>query len=824
MRVLGSHPPRIARLALLLAFAGACAALSAHDASALPGCGASGVVCSRVSVPLDWSGQRAGTVSLNVQVHRTSGNARGVMFLMAGGPGQASTRYIDIGRYGYWSKIFPGYTLVTFDPRGTGDSSPLRCSTPAHPTATASRAAAATATCAQQLGPDRAFFATSDNAMDVEAIRKELGYARIGLYGASYGTDVALAYARAFPDRVQRLVLDSVASPLTALPVLSEVLRRTAPTLSSFCARLCDGVTSDYGRDVVALANSLDTTPLRGSVAQLGGGRRTVQLGAPAFLGLVLQTDLDPGLAAELPAAVSAARKGDPTPLLRLGVLVASSRRTNGLNPVFAATSCDDGPFPWEPETPVSQRPLALVTAILGLPKDAFGGFGSWAATLGNAVRCLGWPLSPPRAATPSAPYPDVPVLAVTGTLDLRSPGVEARALLAHFPHGHLVTVTNAGHSALASSPSPCVAAAVRSWLNGRPVPTTCHQPLLLAPLAALPVAGASGPATPGGTLSLVAKTVDEAEATWVLAAYEQTPTTVPGLQAGALTMVDGGFVLSGYRLGPGVALSGELQADFSVSGTFRLHGVLRVKRGPATIGVLAVNGDALDGRLDGAAVVAGRVSPAAAPATLADWSTWTPPPGTTAAVTRAIASHVAAGYVLDDAGTRLVSVTAGPPAAPRDRSRRIDSLAVQQLPPGGFTVHATTGTWTYTLCGAGPLCSIAPGEPTATRGRLVRREALELALTTFEYVPDLSELVVFLPPPRGIAPTTALYFERSDLAEQLARPLAKTLALASPPLPSSPDPAEARTIDALTLDHFFRYSVAALADGTAELVLTPDF
>ena len=138
--------------------------------------------------------------------------------------------------------------------------------------------------------------------------------------------------------------------------------------------------------------------------------------------------------------------------------------------------------------------------------------------------------------------------------------------------------------------------------------------------------------------------------------------------------------------------------------------------------------------------------------------------------------------------------------------------------------MHATAGAWTYTLCGAGPLCSIAPGEPTATRGRLVRREALELALTTFAYVPDLSELVVFLPPPQGLAPTMALDFERSDLAKQLSRPLAATLPLATPPLPSDPDTAEARTIDALTLDRFFRYSVAALADGTGELVLVSSF
>ena len=37
-----------------------------------------------------------------------------------------------------------------------------------------------------------------------------LGLGKIGLYGTSYGTKLALAYALAYPQNVERLLLDSV--------------------------------------------------------------------------------------------------------------------------------------------------------------------------------------------------------------------------------------------------------------------------------------------------------------------------------------------------------------------------------------------------------------------------------------------------------------------------------------------------------------------------------------------------------------------------------------------------------------------------------------
>ena len=105
-----------------------------------------------------------------------------------------------------------GWRIVAIDQRGTGAGA-LRCpalqremgaSDLTPPTPGAVRA------CGARIGPERRFFTTTDTVADLELLRRALGVDRIALDGTSYGTYVAERYALAHPDRVDRLVLDSV--------------------------------------------------------------------------------------------------------------------------------------------------------------------------------------------------------------------------------------------------------------------------------------------------------------------------------------------------------------------------------------------------------------------------------------------------------------------------------------------------------------------------------------------------------------------------------------------------------------------------------------
>ena len=63
------------------------------------------------------------------------------------------------------------------------------------------------------LGLARAHYTTADSVQDMEAIRAELGVDKLTLFGISYGTELAIQYARTYPQHVERLILDSVVDP-----------------------------------------------------------------------------------------------------------------------------------------------------------------------------------------------------------------------------------------------------------------------------------------------------------------------------------------------------------------------------------------------------------------------------------------------------------------------------------------------------------------------------------------------------------------------------------------------------------------------------------
>lgn len=200
-------------------------------------------------------------------------------------------------------------------------------------------------------------------------------------------------------------------------------------------------------------------------------------------------------------------------------------------------------------------------------------------------------------------------------------------------------------------------------------------------------------------------------------------------------------------------------------------------------------------------------------------WSDWQP---TAAGLQRAnqIAQFVSRRYRLES-GSQLVAARAGP-------------LRVQTLPVSVIALRGPSGddedislleansTLAYVLCGLGARCSIPEGRPTLERERLLRREALELALYTFTYMEGVNSVVTFLPPRPDAQPLWTIFFRRGDLRDELARPLRFTLPDSTPPRPDEIDPAEAVMIDRLTEPRRFRFQFQQLQDQTAVLVLDP--
>ena len=562
------------------------------------------VRCAKITVPLDRTGVVPGTIDLQVQVLPALGVERGVMFLIAGGPGQGSAHVfglLDPSQAWYYEYLFPGYTLVAVDNRGTGESGLIDC-----PTLQSSylieEEAGRVKACADKIGPNRVFYSTSDHAEDLESVRVALGVPKIALWGTSYGTKLAIAYALAHPGNVDRLLLDSVVPTEDVDPYSGVTLRELPKSQNEFCANgRCRAATPDFAGELTAEANALAASPAFVPIVLPDGTPKTVRVTGLDLLSIAVEGDLNPGIEAELPAAVHAARLGDLKPLGRLNALFSTGLAGDAIElstGLFAATVCSDGPLPWTADAPIDGRAATYATGAAALPPGSFGAYGTWSADFSNAHFCIGWPAPSGDAKLAAGPLPDVPMLAVTGSLDMRTPAVGAIAVAAKFPQGHVIVVPAVGHSILSADPSFCAALSVRPWMLGKPFPTTCARAKsLVAPVGPLTGFATTGKLNPKQTLAAVQLTLGEAEAALNFAAP-----SAPGIAGGTLETDLGGVFLSRYSVVPGVEVTGFLaveNSDFPIG----LAGTVKVTGARAADGALGINRSRVTGAVGGTVV-----------------------------------------------------------------------------------------------------------------------------------------------------------------------------------------------------------------------------
>jgi hypothetical protein len=208
-------------------------------------------------------------------------------------------------------------------------------------------------------------------------------------------------------------------------------------------------------------------------------------------------------------------------------------------------------------------------------------------------------------------------------------------------------------------------------------------------------------------------------------------------------------------------------------------------------------------------------------------WAAWQPD-GRENQYPVEIADHVAAGYHLPS-GRQLAGVLAGP-AEVRDlpiRAVLIQHASSTPTREDDVEVVEIGSSVMYTFCGLGAQCSIAEGEPSASRDQLLRREALELALHTFAYVDGVDSVIALLPVEANDPAdetddsASAVFFQRDDFRAQLDAPLRETLG--PPPLAGSDlAPSEATLVDRLTRRRTFLYEFQPTQDLGAILRFTP--
>ena len=379
--------------------------------------------CTAIEVPLD---DPAGpTLALRVaRQPARSFSPRGAVFVLEGGPGGSSV---------FTSGLIPDampdlqsrFDLVYVDQRGTGGSGVLSCR------GTPRTEADWVACAAQHQDTGLQHYLSVDVVRDLEVVRERLGYEQVHLFAVSYGTRVAFEYIRLHPDRIAAAVLDGLAPPpsdlfsdtVTAVDRGVEMLVRDCAA-DPDCLEVSPTLATDLEERRQALADTPRPIVVGGTPMVEGADDFAAFLGAfvhqswwrnriPRAIHEAVGGDSaawDALLSEAMGAPVTAASGSGPRPL-RPATRLPRGGLGDGFGVAFGSPVVKMAMLCAEilPNSPG-------VAALEELDTAQAWGDGS---IVEKARACSSWPVEPIDAAQRQFVSSDVPILLLSGELDV---------------------------------------------------------------------------------------------------------------------------------------------------------------------------------------------------------------------------------------------------------------------------------------------------------------------------------------------------------------------------------------------------------------------
>jgi pimeloyl-ACP methyl ester carboxylesterase len=413
-----------------------------------------GFQCATLTVPLDYSHPDNGK-TINLAIVRKpaldQANRIGSLLTNPGGPGASGIQYLRQAAGGM-ADLNKRFDLIGFDPRGVGQSAPVKCLTgPQEDTFNAldpvwddpqEKAAGIQADkdfaagCEQMSADILPFVDTESAARDMDQIRAALGDEKLSYLGFSYGTFLGEMYAHLFPTHVRALSLDGVIDP-TVSPndMLLAQVKSFQANLEAFATDCKAHASCTFGRSgdpltkISDLLQRLDTDPM-----QVGSRHLTRSL---AIIGIITPL-YDPSTWSFLDQGLTAADQGNGAILLQFSDLYLS-RHADGTydneNDANYAINCVDRPVPSDISAYDSLGPsYAAASQILG-PAEQYS----------NLV-CAYWPVPAKGSPGPLTADGAPPILLVGGTNDPATPYAWAQAVNQQLAGSVLLTRQGNGH------------------------------------------------------------------------------------------------------------------------------------------------------------------------------------------------------------------------------------------------------------------------------------------------------------------------------------------------------------------------------------------
>lgn len=449
-----------------------CAGLSSKDTA---------YECADISVPLDYDNPGDRSIKIATIRHRATGEMKGSLLTNPGGPGASGLAMVrDSLTYTVSANLEKYFDVIGFDPRGVGQSTAVTCLSGTdmdHYLYDIPKGARDSDEWQKELD-DRAkkfadackdnsdgilkFITTENSARDMDIIRGVLGDKKLNYLGYSYGTFLGATYAKIFPERVGRLVLDGAIDPsvsgLDVGTIQSVGFESALRAYMEGCLAEKDcpfrGTVDQALTDLNTLMHSVDAKPLLAD-----DGR---ELGSDSLQTAIIAAMYSKENWTYLTQALTEVMQGDPTTAFMLADFyngrTGPGEYEDNSTEAFNAYNCMDYP-------PVTdQATIDAADAVVKEKAPTFYDF--W----GGSDVCSYWPEKPTGVREKITAEGAAPIVVIGTTNDPATPYAWAEGLASQLSSGVLVTRVGEGHTGYQQG-SSCVDDAVDRYFVKDEVP-----------------------------------------------------------------------------------------------------------------------------------------------------------------------------------------------------------------------------------------------------------------------------------------------------------------------------------------------------------------
>jgi pimeloyl-ACP methyl ester carboxylesterase len=468
-----------------------------------------GLQCTTAKVPLDYDRPDGRRISLALARVPAGDPAQrvGSLFVNNGGPGNAVLDFVrNDARNVLSADIQARFDIVGFDPRGVGESTPVRCFADAEsqeqffgslapfPVTKPEIEQAADAAkilgrrCRRHNGELLDHLSTANVARDMDLLRQAVGDQQLTFAGYSYGGLLGTTYAQLFPTKVRALLLDGAPDPVAWATGLQADRRQPFSRRVGGATATSDAMgffldSCQEAGDACAFASQDTRAKFDELLARLlVAGSITVDLPAGP---------IGPGGPTTITYAfvVDGLRGGLQFPPIWADLaelLQATFEATDAAAPRTVNPATDPGP---EATSDIARAPTAdevydnsreALFAVACSETDNPSAMSRWTKEAAAADRetpyfgadwtwlslpCATWPARDrDRSTGPFDPPTENPMLFVNSRFDAASPYERAVEVAGHVPNARLLTVEGAGHPA-SFIPNGCLSDAVDRYL-----------------------------------------------------------------------------------------------------------------------------------------------------------------------------------------------------------------------------------------------------------------------------------------------------------------------------------------------------------------------